>query len=535
MRYRYPKWANVFLKESPSLKGKLSEARKVAKCGKDKLARQWQSNLRSLINGYAIKKEDMYAVRDFFVTLRSKGRKAGEVSRPTESNNERHPVASVIHCFSAKWAILAPWAIVKGGKDSSSESSARIKVTGSKNGFASRFNFMRWLTDHFDPQISSSLKNDQWRLILVDSYKCPVTEEFFFWCREHRILCASLPKKTREDLDPSFWRVQDRLKEEYKNSLNLRWQEHLRQTRHEISSNKDCGIILKPREFVEILCQMTIMGEKCVMTERKTEAANAWGYVLSASLAAQACESEEPEPWNNEDMDEVFATIGDRGIGSHALVIPKSSSGEKAHPTSASPRDSEDEYIPPYEVRLDTDLSSKMCVQSPAAEATSTKGLVSRSKFTPGVAAMPMASEDVAASARLDRCDYDGTKICIALCSESLSCSSINLPSSHNGGCSFSAKSSPHPEAPGGMQSLSDMDDSPTLPRSWPARTASRIYTGDLEQHFSQKSPNKHILKDVEDEYKRDKKRAKQMSPEAKRSSIKAARHKRSAAIASLL
>ncbi|KAJ6024926.1 hypothetical protein N7540_005723 [Penicillium herquei] len=368
--YIYPTWANIFLKKVTHLKRKLTEARNdAANIKKDDLAKQWQSYLNSLIDKYGIKKEDMQVAE-----------RQRQSPDPSEPNDERHPVASVIHCFSAKGTMLAPWAIGKGKADPY-EKYAPIRLTCNENGFASRFNHMRWLTDHFDTQTRSSLKDGQWRLQLVDSYECPVKEDFFLWCREHRIFCVTLPRERREDLDPFYWRVWDRLEEEYKESLNLRGQQHLERTEHEVHSKKSSGIFLTPREFADILHKITIGGKKCEIAERNMEAAKAWEFVLSPSLGARVRESEDLEPWNKESIDEVFANMHEEDLGSQAVVTPKSSSREEAQLTPASLADSDDEYDPGDD-HSNTNFRSKTRGRSLVANNSSTKSLVTRSKST---------------------------------------------------------------------------------------------------------------------------------------------------------
>ncbi|KAJ5720340.1 uncharacterized protein N7483_008274 [Penicillium malachiteum] len=317
MDHIYPKWSNPFFSKFPVLKRKMTDARKAARVEQDDLAKQWLSNLKSLINRYGIQKENMHIMKELsFLTLKTRKTKAVTVIRPSEPNDERRFVASAINCFSADGTLPAPWAIVKGVADSSCQSSAQLKVICNENGFINRFHLKRWLTDHFDPQTRSSLKSFQWRLMLVDGYRYPVKEDFFFWCRERKILCITLPKNKREDLDPFYWGVGSRLDREYRKSLILRWKQHLERAEHEAYSKKSIGIILKPREFADILRKMTVEGTSREIGERKNEAANAWRSALFASLGAQIRDPEDPEPWNKENMDELFAAIDERDLGS---------------------------------------------------------------------------------------------------------------------------------------------------------------------------------------------------------------------------
>ncbi|KAJ5638802.1 hypothetical protein N7528_001192 [Penicillium herquei] len=516
----------------------MTEARNAARYEPDEMSKQWLSKLKSLVAEYAIEKGHMYVMRDLtFVTLRSKGRKAARVTRPPDPNDERRPVASAIHYFSANGAMLSPWAIVKGEEDSSQKNPAEIKVVYNENGFASRFDFMRWLTSHFDPQTRSSLKDDQWRLILVDSYQCPVKEDFFFWCREHSILCLTLPKNKRVHLDPFYWRVSDRLEEEYKKFLTLRWEQYLKRSSHEADSRKTSGIILKPLEFTYILRKMTILGRDRELAERKSEAANAWRCALSASQGTQIRDSEEPEPWNKEDVDGIFATIGQGDLGS-TVVAPKLSSREEGRLTPADSADSDDEYIPPERVDSDTDFSSKRRGRSPAAMATPAKSLITRSKS----AARSMASKEVSCSPQpLDRHESDGNNgISVAPRSGNHSRRSKKPPApSNTDSCSEAAKSSPRPQIQSGTRPLSGKKHlSKSLARPSTDQTASPANSREPGQFLTPKTPKtpkKRTVSEIEDDYKRTKKQAKLLPRDEQKAFKKSLRRAKRAAIASLL
>ncbi|KAJ5720341.1 uncharacterized protein N7483_008275 [Penicillium malachiteum] len=118
--------------------------------------------------------------------------------------------------------------------------------------------------------------------------------------------------------------------------------------------------------------------------------------------------------------------------------------------------------------------------------------------------------------------------------------SSIKPPASSNTeGCSRATKSSLHPQIPSGTRPSSDENDlSTSPPRPSLAQTSSLTYARDLGQSCTpktSKTPKKRTSSDIEDDYKRDKKKAKLLPPDEQKTFKKSLHRVKRAEIASLI
>ncbi|KAJ5720339.1 uncharacterized protein N7483_008273 [Penicillium malachiteum] len=218
-------------------------------------------------------------------------------------------MASAIHSFSGAGTILAPWAMFKEDNHSPYAKFVGIHIASNRNGWPSKLDWQEWLINHFEPRTRQwELGSPIWRLMLVDTYNCPIHEDFFLWCRGHKILCISYPKYQKDDLDPFNWGVSKTIKREYKRWLYLRWKNMLEKNNSDDPHDNSSGqVSLKWQEFAGILNRITVAGKEPIFAQRKAEAENAWktgslSVLSSASTGASINRFEDTQNLNTEQL-----------------------------------------------------------------------------------------------------------------------------------------------------------------------------------------------------------------------------------------
>ncbi|KAJ5638801.1 hypothetical protein N7528_001191 [Penicillium herquei] len=305
-------WCYDFCNTHLSLKNKINQVRDYLTGDEEVLTKDWVTNVRSLCNQYDINPENMHTVREIgYFTSKSHHTKAVTLRRPRNPNIDLRPMASAIHSFSGAGVTLAPWAMFKEANPSPYATLARVHIASNKTGWGTQYDWKEWLINHFEPKTRQwDVGRSIWRLMLVDSYHCPIHEDFFLWCRDHKILCISYPSKRRDDLNPFHWGVFKTIERGYKRWLYMRWKTELEKNNNDsCRDNANGQVIVKRREFAGILTKITVAGSALRVAQRKAEAENAWRtgtlfVISSASTGALVNRFEDTQGANMEQLED---------------------------------------------------------------------------------------------------------------------------------------------------------------------------------------------------------------------------------------
>ncbi|KAJ5718700.1 hypothetical protein N7488_004346 [Penicillium malachiteum] len=224
---------------------------------------------------------------------------------------------------------------------------AGIHIASNKTGWGTKHDWKEWLTNHFEPKTRQwDVGCPIWRLMLVDSYRCPIHEHLFLWCRDHKILYISYPRKRRNDLNPFHWGVFKTIERGYKRWLYMRWKTELeKNNNHSCHGNASGQVTLKRREFAGILTRITVAGSAPRVAQRKAEAKNAWrtGTLFVISNAA----TDRLEDGEREDdyviVDDKEDSLDDVKSSSHSVGNSVYSDEEDIQSSSSESDDSADD------------------------------------------------------------------------------------------------------------------------------------------------------------------------------------------------
>ena len=197
-----------FFRHHHALETRRREAKRAR--SSDDSEKYWLSQLQKEIFdrlGFKFSQSCVYAAMDFgFITEFGRSSAGWTCHRPKILSRQPHSLASATLLVSLTGEFFPFRAMMKVPKKDPTKHRAtyKIEVATNRKGWANDEDWVDWLTDYFDEQTKPFLKPpNEWRLLFVDTYLSPITEQFFVESLERRILCIAFPKGPKVDqFDP---------------------------------------------------------------------------------------------------------------------------------------------------------------------------------------------------------------------------------------------------------------------------------------------------------------------------------------------